>query len=216
MTGTTETWKTLLKRSLMVVFSASLFLLVWALYTPHQGAWRTAPEWGNAPTAVRTAVLQQLAAFQDGYSQRDTDLLDSFMERLFSRQRPLIIGTMPGEIYPGYEAAAEVIKTDWESWGDCTFRLNETQVSAQGNVAWFATVGSVRFDLSRFLLLPLRLSGVMVNEGGTWKIRQLQFQFDLDLSSLLLADIVLLVWVTINIILLAAAIWRRLRAVGAS
>ena len=150
------------KRAASLAFNALLFFLVWALYQPHQGAWRKAADWGNASPQVRAAVLDQLRVFQDGYTKRDVAGADEFMGRLFSHERPLVLGTMPGEIYVGYDRAREVIRTDWESWGDCRFRLGETQVSAEGDVAWFATIGSVTFDLSRFLgtaAAPLRRDG---------------------------------------------------------
>jgi hypothetical protein len=207
---------TIAKRAAMLAFNALLFFLVWALYQPNQGAWRRAPDWGNASPQVRAAVLDQLRAFQDGYTKRDAAGVDEFMGRLFSHERPLVLGTMPGEIYAGYERAREIIRTDWESWGDCRFRLGETQVSAEGDVAWFATVGSVTFDLSRFLVLPLRLSGVMVNENGAWRIRQAQFQFDLDLSPLLALNVVLLVWLAVNAVWLLVVLARRSRLPGSS
>jgi hypothetical protein len=197
------------KRVLVLLFNIMLFSLLWVIYLPHQGAWRKAPEWGAAPVEVRAAVLGQLEVFQDGYTRRDGKQLATFMNRVFSRQRPVVLGTMPGEIYVGYEAAAEVIRTDWESWGDCRFRIAESQVSAIGDVAWFATPGAVKFDLSRFLVLPLRLTGVMAKEAGGWKIRQAQFQFDLDLSTLLLVDLLLLIWLATNLVLLSMAIRRR-------
>lgn len=199
----------IVKRAAILAFNVLLIFLVWALYQPHQDAWQKAPTWGNAAPDVRAAVLGQLGAFQDGYTKRDTGQVDAFMSRLFSRERPLVLGTMPGEIYAGYDRAGEVIRTDWESWGDCRFRLDQTMVSAAGNVVWFATVGSVKFDLSRFLVLPLRLSGVMVNEEGAWKLRQAQFQFDLDLSPLLVLNMVLLVWLGVNAVWLLVSLWRR-------
>lgn len=200
------------KRAAILAFNALLLFLVWALYQPHQGGWRKAPDWGNASPQVRAAVLDQLRVFQDGYTKRNAAGVDEFMGRLFSHERPLVLGTMPGEIYAGHERAREIIRTDWESWGDCRFRLGETQVSAEGDVAWFATVGSVTFDLSRFLVLPLRLSGVMVNEDGVWRIRQAQFQFDLDLSPLLVLNAVLLLWLVVNAVWLLVVLGRRVRA----
>jgi hypothetical protein len=202
------------KRILILLFNVLLFALLWNVYIPHQKAWRKAAAWGNATPEVRTDVLRQLQLFQDGYTKRDVKQLDAFMDRVFSRERPVVLGTMPGEIYIDYSAAAEVVRTDWESWGDCRFRLDETEVSSVGDVAWFATVGSVKFDLSRFLVLPLRLTGVMVNEHGTWKIRQAQFQFDLDLSPLLAADFLLVIWMAINLVLLAIAVYRRVVGIG--
>lgn len=141
----------IVKRVFMLLFSVLLFLLLWNLYTPRQNAWRAAPEWGNAAPEVRTAVLNQLQKFQDGYTTRDVRRLDTYMDGVFSRERPVVLGTMPGELYVGYSEVTKLIREDWESWGDCRFRFEQTQVSAVGDMAWFATVGSVKFDLSRYL-----------------------------------------------------------------
>ncbi len=199
------------RRCCLLLFNLALFALLWTIYLPHQAAWRQAPDWGNASPVVRQAVLDRLARFQSGYSQRHPQQAKPFVEDLFSGERPMVLGTMPGEIFVGQTAVADLVRSDWERWGDCRFRLAETQVSAAGEVAWFATVGSVRFDLSRLLVLPLRLTGVMVAEAGIWKIRQLQFQFDLDCSALLLVDVLLLGWLLVNVILLGLAIRARAR-----
>jgi hypothetical protein len=201
---------TIWRRTLILAFNVVLFFLVWTLYSPQQRMWAQAPAWGNAAPEVRAAVMSQLGAFQDGYTRRDTAELPAFMDKLFSREHPVALGTMPAEVYVGYDAIGTLVRGDWQSWGDCRFRLAETQVSAAGTVAWFATVGSVKFDLSRFLVLPLRLSGVMVNEGGQWKIRQAQFQFDLNLGPLLLVDLLLLVWLAVNVVMLCFTAYRRL------
>ncbi len=200
----------IVRQVFMLLFSILLFLLLWNLYTPHQGTWRSAPEWGNATPEVRTAVLNQLERFQEGYTKRDVKQLDAYMQAVFSRERPILLGTMPGELYVGYPQVTQLIREDWKSWGDCRFRFDQTQISAVGNVAWFATVGSVKFDLSRYLVLPLRLTGVMANENGVWKIRQAQFQFDLDLSNLLLAQALTAAWMAVSALLLAVSVYRKL------
>lgn len=202
-----------LRRVAILGFNIVLFYLLWSVYAPRQGAWRDAPAWGSAGPEVRAAVVGQLRAFQEGYSRRNPAAVPGFVDTLFSRDHPVVLGTMPGEIFAGSERVAEVIRSDWESWGDCRFRVDESHVSAAGDVAWFATVGSVNFDVSRFLVLPLRLTGVMVNEGGAWRIRQAQFQFDLDLSGLLLVDLLLVAWMAVNLAGLAAAVFRRRRGV---
>lgn len=199
-------------RVLLLGLNVLLVGLVWMLFQPHQAKWRDAPRWASPPPGVRTAVISQLRVFQEGYAKRDTSQVGPFVERLFSRDQPVVLGTLPGEIYAGTDAVSALISTDWESWGDCRFRLEDTHIASSGGVAWFATVGTVRFDLSRFLVLPLRLSGVMVNEDGAWRIRQLQFQFDLDLSPLLALLMVLLVWFATNAWLLGLDVSRLVRA----
>lgn len=199
------------KRTLMLLFSVVLFFLLWRLYTPNQSAWHSASEWSKALPEVRSGVLQTLESLQEGYTQRDSRRLDTFMNRVFSREHPVVLGTVPGEIFIGYGEVTKLVQDDWQGWGDCRFRLQETEVSGSGDVAWFATVGSVKFDLSRLLVVPLRLTGVMVNENGVWKIRQAQFQFDLDVSRLLLGQIVAAIWVAVNFVLLAVTVFRRKR-----
>jgi hypothetical protein len=205
----------ILHRAFVLAFSLLLFALSWSIYEPKQAPWRKAATWGNASPEVREAVISQLRAFQDGYTRRDHSQVAAFMDRLFSRNHPVVLGTLPSEIYVGYDAATELVRTDWESWGNCRFQTAEAEVSAVGDVAWFATVGSVRFDLSRFLVLPLRLSGVMVNENGAWKIRQAQFQFDLHLGSLLFLQVILSIWAGVNLIWLAVVAFRRKTAASA-
>ena len=58
------------------------------------------------PTARERQIIDQLNKFQDGYSRRDTSQVEAFMESLYSRENILILGTMPGEVFSGYDRAA--------------------------------------------------------------------------------------------------------------
>jgi len=158
---------------------------------------------GNAPDSTRKEIIDQLNKFQSGYAKRDTSQVDSFMKSLYSRENSLILGTMPGEIFSGYKRAAYLIQTDWESWGDCRFMVDSATISSMGNVAWFSTRGYVKFDLSGLLVLPLRLTGIMVKEDQVWKFQQQQFQFDIDFSFSLIAILVLSIWILVSLINLA-------------
>lgn len=166
---------------------------------------------GNASEDVRSEIIRQLHKFQDGYTQRDTSLLEPFMEGLFSQDNILILGTQPGEILKNYERAKFLVSSDWRTWGDCRFLMDYAHISTVGNVAWISTIGYVRFDLSRFLVLPLRLSAVMVNENDAWKFQHMQFQFDLDFSSLLVTIILLSIWLPVSLASLTVMIVRSLR-----
>jgi hypothetical protein len=158
---------------------------------------------GNAPDSIRREIIDQLNKFQEGYSLRDTSLVDTFMESLYSRENVLILGTMPGEVFIGYDRASSLVKSDWESWGDCKFNADSANISSVGDIAWFSTRGYVEFDLSSLLVIPLRLTGIMVKEDGVWKFQQQQFQFDIDFSFTLLAILILSVWILISIVTLA-------------
>lgn len=199
----TSKWAVSALRILFVLLALSL--AVRTLQNPHPtfcGAGDTFVfSEGNAPEPDRSEIVDQLKLFQEGYAARDTSRVDSFARQLLSDEI-LILGTMPQEIYRGFDEARELVRTDWESWGDCTFLVEQARISTHDNVAWVSTIGEVQFDLSRFLVMPLRLTGVMANEEGTWRFRQLQFQFDLDLSFLLLLILVLIVWLVAEVMVL--------------
>ncbi|UCG31041.1 MAG: nuclear transport factor 2 family protein [candidate division WOR-3 bacterium] len=167
--------------------------------------------YGNASDSVRAEIVDQLHRFQEGYANRDTTEVESFMEQLFSQENILVLGTMPNEILVGRKNVSRLIYSDWESWGDCTFLMDNAHISVSGNVAWISTIGYVKSDMSRFLVLPLRLSAVMVRENLTWKFQYMQFQFDLDFSFLLLTIAILMIWLLVGLVSLAVMIVKSLR-----
>ena len=166
---------------------------------------------GSAPDSIRKEVLMQLHKFQDGNSKRDTGQVEPFMQSLYSNDNILILGTMPGEIFTGYKSTTGLVKSDWESWGDCRFAMDSANISSTGNVAWFSARGYVKFDLSSLLVIPLRLTGVMVKEDGTWKFQQQQFQFDVDFSFSMLAAVLLFIWLVVSVITLVVMIIKSLK-----
>jgi hypothetical protein len=165
---------------------------------------------GNAPDSVRSEIIEQLHKFQDGYTYRDTSELKPFMEQLFSQENILVLGTMPNEILIGQDKVSKLVLSDWKSWGDCTFLMNNAHISTSGNVAWISTIGYVKFDMSWFLILPLRLSAVMVKENLTWKFQYMQFQFDLDFTFLLLTIMLLIIWLSVSLVSLTVMTVRRM------
>ncbi len=166
---------------------------------------------GSAPDNLRAEIIETLARFQEGYVNRDQAQLEPFVTRLFSPDNTVVLGTMPQEIYIGIDGATEIVRTDWQFWGDCRFDLDNAHVSVHGDVAWFSTIGYVEFDLSSLLVLPLRLSGVFVRENETWRFQHLQFQFDLDLSYLILINVLLALWLAINVTAVIIVVIRQLR-----
>jgi hypothetical protein len=155
---------------------------------------------GSAPDSTRREIIDQLKKFQDGYTKRDTGQVNSFMESLYPKENILILGTMPNEVFSGYKRASYLVRSDWESWGDCRFAIDSANISSDGNTAWFAAKGFVKFDLSKLLVLPLRFTGVMVKEDQVWKFRQQQFQFDLDFSFLLIVTLILSIWIVVSLV----------------
>jgi len=164
---------------LLCGFAAGFLACVSLRGSSHQKA--VAPQLlqpANAPAAVRAGVLDSLRAFQDGYIKRDQRDLDSFVSRLFPKDgEVLILGTEGGtaEWVRGYSSAAKFIARDWRAWGDFRFDVDHSLVWSCGDVAWVASVGSVRFNRS---YRPVRLTAIMTRTGDHWVFRQLQFQWD--------------------------------------
>jgi hypothetical protein len=199
----------------VVLISILLYSVIIILRHPHKAYYDAKDDYifsyGNAPESVRSEIIEQLNKFQDGYTHRDTAQLESFMEQLFSRENILVLGTMPNEILIGQDKVSKLVLSDWESWGDCTFLMNNAHISTSGNVAWISTIGYVKFDMSRFLILPLRLSAVMVKENLDWKFQYMQFQFDLDFTFLLLTIMLLIIWLSVSLVSFTVMTVKRLR-----
>ena len=123
---------------------------------------------------------------------------------------------MPNEIYSGYDEATDLILSDWLSWGDVKLLVENANISAYGDVAWISTIGYVEFDLSRYLILPLRFSGVLVQEESGWKFQQVQFQFDLDSSFTVLAILLLSIMILVIVLRLIYIVYIVLRTRGKS
>jgi uncharacterized membrane protein YhaH (DUF805 family) len=65
-------------------------------------------------------------------------------------------------------------------------------------------------DGSIFLLAIPIVTG-MVKEDLTWKFQYMQFQFDMDFSSLLLTLILLMIWLLVSLVSLTVMTVKRLR-----
>jgi len=190
----------------VLLISILLYSVIIILGHPHEAYYDANDTFifsnGNAPDSIRSEIIEQLYKFQYGYTNRDTSQLKPFMKQLFSQENILVLGTMPNEILIGQEKVSKLVFSDWKGWGDCTFLMKNAHISTSENVAWISTIGYVKFDLSRFLILPLRLSAVMVKEHLTWKFQYMQFQFDLDFTFLLLTIMLLIIWLTASLVIL--------------
>ena len=194
----------------------TLFLTTKTFTIPHKAFYNNPDTYvfsrGNADPEVRSQIEQKLRQFQEGYEARDTSVLYYFMDDLFSQENILILGTMPNEIYSDYDEATDLVSSDWLLWGDVRLLVQNANISTQGNVAWISTIGSVEFDLSRFLVLPLRFSGVLVQEDFGWKFQQVQFQFDLDSSFTVMAILLLWILFLLSVLRFFYLLYRLLRA----
>lgn len=102
--------------------------------------------------AAIQAVRDTLQLFQDGYTRRETGTLDEFRALFVADDDLEVIGT--GGIDPGgdewclgTDAALDLVKNDWEGWGDLLLAVADARIHVVGEVAWLATTGTVTMDL---------------------------------------------------------------------
>jgi hypothetical protein len=132
---------------------------------------------GDAQEQVRAAVLTSLRAFQSGYSKRDPAIISSFMEQLFPKEGDiLLLGTDSGEWIEGYQRVGEFIANDWRGWGDVRLDVDNAMVSADDDVAWLTTIGTVGSGSSP--TRTIRFAAVLTRSDGRWLFRHIQFQWD--------------------------------------
>lgn len=78
---------------------------------------------------------------------RDLKKINSFVKELFVEGKDtFVMGTGMSELYLGSEEVKELIEGDWEEWGDVKIDYENAHISIYGEVAWFATKGSVKYN----------------------------------------------------------------------
>ena len=132
---------------------------------------------GDAKELVRAAVLVSLKEFQAGYAKRDPAMLPAFMEQLFAKDRDiLLLGTDSGEWIEGYQRVGSFIANDWRYWGDVRLDVDNAMISADNDVAWVTTVGTVGTSPSS--TRAIRFAAVLTRSGDRWLFRHIQFQWE--------------------------------------
>jgi hypothetical protein len=91
-------------------------------------------------------VRSLLEAFQKGYILRDLNQLDAFMG-LFTSDVEVIgtNGVKPGvdEWYTNRNSARELVRGDWEAWGDLRLDVDSASIRVHDNVGWIAASATV-------------------------------------------------------------------------
>jgi hypothetical protein len=90
-------------------------------------------------------VLQQ---FQDGYTQRDLGELDEFISLFDQTSEVELIGIGASkrggnEWFLGLEKIREIIKSDWEYWGQVEIDVAGAKIMVNGDTAWLTTTDTL-------------------------------------------------------------------------
>jgi hypothetical protein len=106
-------------------------------------------------------VRAAFQAFQDGYTQRSSASLDTFMNLFVADASLEVVGTSAiaratDEWCVGPPMTRALIEADWQYWGDLRLDVAGATIHIQGEVAWLATTGT----LNQTLPLKQRLSNI--------------------------------------------------------
>lgn len=93
------------------------------------------------PAGNDEEIIKILEKFQEGYTNRDTTIVEKYVEELFS-ENILIIGTGASEWCDDIEDVKRLVKNDWKYWGDLRINIEEAKTRTENNISWIAVPGT--------------------------------------------------------------------------
>lgn len=92
---------------------------------------------------VKEQIRQKIEAFEAGYISRDTEKLDEFMDEMFTRAGGcFVLGIGDEELCLGINEVCEMVKGDWEYWGQLGLDKESLTVTTDGTSAYFTLNGT--------------------------------------------------------------------------
>lgn len=93
-------------------------------------------------------IRRILQTFQDGYTLRDLDKVEEFMNSIFVMDgSQLVIGTDVDEWMMG-QRCEDIIRSDWEYWGDVVLNVDDAVITVMNDVAWLSTKAIVKITIT--------------------------------------------------------------------
>jgi len=93
-----------------------------------------------------------LARFQEGYTHRDASKLEAYYELFTLDEDMITIGTDAEELCIGGEELKEIVKSDWEFWGDLKTNVEDAIIVQHGDVAYFSTKAMISRKIEKSLM----------------------------------------------------------------
>jgi len=122
---------------------------------------------------MQEEIIKTFKTFEEGYTKRDADKIDTFMTLFSGREDTQMIGigaTEPGEYewFTGKEEIKEIILSDWEYWGDVKFDIDNMRISQNGETAWFslcATLAQIESNDETWGFFAQRMKDMLEDEA---------------------------------------------------
>ena len=127
----------------------------------------------------RNEVIEVFQKFQEGYTKRDTIVIDEFL-KMFSDDI-VYIGIASHEFFKGKESVRKLTLWDWKNWFDLKIPIEKINIRIDNDVAWFEVVGESgpwRDGQS----YEIRMVGSLIKEGNKCLFKQICFSYPAPLK----------------------------------
>jgi hypothetical protein len=127
----------------------------------------------------RDEVVKVLQEFQDGYTNRDTLVIDEFLE-MFTNDI-VYMGVASHEFFKGKESVRKLTLWDWIKWFDLKIPVEKVDIRIDNGVAWFEVIGESG-PWRNGNTYEIRMVGSLVNNKNTWMFKQICFSYPAPLK----------------------------------
>lgn len=127
----------------------------------------------------RDEVVQVLQQFQNGYTNRDTLVIDEFLT-MFSDDIAYI-GIASYEFFSGKESVRKLTIWDWKNWFDLKIPSEKANIRIDNNVAWFEVVGKSG-PWRNGKTYEIRMTGSLIKSYNKWLFKQICFSYPAPLK----------------------------------
>jgi len=131
------------------------------------------PSKGNASEEIRNEIFSALHISKSGKPLSEPSKIDSFLEKHFSKEDILMLGTSSEEVIVGFNQAKQFKHGDIDFLKNVRFDNENAYISVHENTAWVSAIGYFQTIIDG-LILPLRHHAVLVKHGNVWKIHKSQ------------------------------------------
>ena len=132
----------------------------------------------NIEQIERNEVVEVLQQFQDGYTNRDTTIIDEFIE-MFADDI-VYMGVASHEFFKGKESVHKLTLWDWKNWFDLKISVAEIDIRINNDVAWFEVVGESG-PWRNGNTYEIRMVGSLIKKNK-WLFKQVCFSYPAPLK----------------------------------
>jgi len=123
-------------------------------------------------------VVMVLQQFQNGYTNRDTLVIDEFLT-MFSDDI-VYMGIASHEFFKGKESVRKLTIWDWEKWFDLKIPFEKANIRIDNNVTWFEVVGESG-PWRNGKTYEIRMVGSLIKKDK-WLFKQICFSYPAPLK----------------------------------